>query len=798
MPIERVAIVYEDERRPETTGVYCLKALRQLTHVEHFRPSQLRDIPRGHFDLVINIDDGLRYVWPDHLYPCAFWAIDTHMDFDWYLQKAPGFDWVFAAQRDGAEMLSAQAIPTEWMPLACDPDVHRQFQAEKTCDVCFIGNLVRGRRTDLLGIIQREFKNTHIDRLYFEDMARAYSASRVVFNCSVKNDINMRVFEALACGSLLLTNELSSNGQNELFRDGIHLATYRDREEMIDKIHFYLKHPDIRERIAAFGRTEALERHTYLKRMEHMLQVASTAENNRRQESPASRLSSTHRECAAIPNSPGRDASTHDKTQSRIGTPDLTYFDLPRPELLAQVPLSARRVLDVGCGAGRFGASIKARQGAHVTGIELNPRAASIAKTRLDDVVVADLDEWQVGFPSQSFDCVVCGDVLEHLRRPDVALRRIHQWLTPDGRLIASIPNVRNHTVLSSLIEGNWTYEPSGLLDQTHIRFFTRFEIERLYYRAGFEIDDCQMVLGEGHDEWVKNGRPDQVRVGRMDIVGMPPEEVEEFFVYQYLVEARRTSLSAYPLTTIVILTHNELAYTRQCVASIQDFTDEPIELVFVDNGSKDGTVEYLRSIPGARVIENSQNRGFPIAANQGMAVARGDQILLLNNDVVVTTGWLRRMLDALLTSQDVGLVGPLTNCTSGMQRIEVPYRDLDALETFAWSWWKSHQNQRMDTEVLMGFCLLMRTDVARELGTLDERFELGLYEDVDFACRARQAGYRNVIATDAFVHHFGHRTFIGAEIDADKLLQVNEQRFAEKWGTAKTERSPESSRVNR
>src|SRR5262249_38407084 len=120
-------------------------------------------------------------------------------------------------------------------------------------------------------LIQRHFRNTFVGRRYFEEMARTYSASRVVFNRGIRNDLNMRVFEALACGSLLLTNDLRDNGQEELFRDGVHLATYRDAEELLDKVRFYLKREEARERIAAAGRAAVLEQATYRHRMERLL-----------------------------------------------------------------------------------------------------------------------------------------------------------------------------------------------------------------------------------------------------------------------------------------------------------------------------------------------------------------------------------------------------------------------------------------------------------------------------------------------------------------------------------------------
>jgi hypothetical protein len=276
--IQSVAIIYDDEVRPDTTGVYCRRALGQLVQVEHFRPTELSRIPSGRFDLYLNIDDGLRYRLPADLRPCAWWAIDTHLDLDWYRTKGPDFDLIFTAQRDGADQLRRAGIASaQWLPLGCDPEIHRRHDVPKTLDLCFVGHLFQGERTDLLRLIQRRFPNTFVGQRFFDDMAKTYSSSRVVFNRSIRNDINMRVFEAVACGSLLLTNDLTENGQSELFRDGVHLAAYRGPEDLLDKIDFYLRRDALREQIAARGREEALARHTYRHRMESVLRAADSA-----------------------------------------------------------------------------------------------------------------------------------------------------------------------------------------------------------------------------------------------------------------------------------------------------------------------------------------------------------------------------------------------------------------------------------------------------------------------------------------------------------------------------------------
>ena len=214
-----------------------------------------------------------------------------------------------------------------------------------------------------------------------------------------------------------------------------------------------------------------------------------------------------------------------------------SYFAHARPEILALIPQTARAVLDVGCGAGRLGEALKARQQAEVCGIELNEAAAAAARTRLDRVFVGDVETLDLPFSLACFDAIVCGDILEHLREPDRLLRLAKEWLKPDGTLVASIPNVRHHSVVRSLLEGNWTYEPAGLLDRTHLRFFTRREIEKLFFRAGFAIEEMRSVIGPADREAVDKLRG-TVQVGRLSIGGLSEQEAAEFYTYQFLLRA--------------------------------------------------------------------------------------------------------------------------------------------------------------------------------------------------------------------------------------------------------------------
>ncbi len=766
MAVRRVAVIFDDRPRPETTGGYCLRALKQLADVTHVRPDQADALGAGEFDLFVRVDDGTDAPLRPGLRPLAWWAIDTHLDFDRCLRTAGAADLTFAAQRPGSDALRAAGVrAAEWLPLACDPAVHRPHAVPKAHDVCFVGTEFPGPRADLLGLLRRHFPSHFVGRAYFEDMARTYSAARAVFNRSVRDDLNMRVFEALACGSLLLTNDLPGSGQPDLFRDGAHLATYRDADELLDKLRFYLARPEERARVEEAGRRAAAE-HTYRHRMERVLAAADA-------------LPRTVPVASSAPGGGGAAGPAYDPW----------YFEFDRPELLALIPPDARDVVDVGCGAGRLGVALKARQPARVVGVEQNPRAAAAARARLDLVLEADAEGVDWPFPPGSFDAVVCGDVLEHLRDPLGFLRRVRGWLRPGGVLVASVPNVRHHSVVRGLLSGDWTYEPAGLLDHTHLRFFTRREAEKLLYRAGFEVPALTPVPGPGYAEWVAAGRPGGVRVGGLAIGPLPLAEAEEFFTYQWLAAARPADGPDPGLTSVVILTHNQLPHTRACVDSLRLLTDEPVELVFVDNGSTDGTPDYLRGLaaadPRVAVVLNPDNRGFPAGANQGIRAAAGRQVLLLNNDTVVTTGWLGRLLRALHAAPDVGLAGPCSNRVSGGQQVAVSYEDLSGLDGFAWERAKRHAGEADETDRLVGFCLLIRREVIDRVGLLDEGFGLGNFEDDDYCRRALGAGFRAVIARDAFVHHVGGVTFAGAGVDYAALLRANAERFQAKWEAA-------------
>jgi GT2 family glycosyltransferase/tetratricopeptide (TPR) repeat protein/glycosyltransferase involved in cell wall biosynthesis len=241
-------------------------------------------------------------------------------------------------------------------------------------------------------------------------------------------------------------------------------------------------------------------------------------------------------------------------------------------------------------------------------------------------------------------------------------------------------------------------------------------------------------------------------------------------------------------LVSIIILAHNQLRDTQHCLASLEKNTPLPHELILVDNGSTDGTAAFFRQYAArhdhARVILNHTNLGFAVANNQGLACARGDAILLLNNDTVATPGWLERMLATLNLYPECGLVGPVSNSVVGPQLVaSANYSSLDQLPKFAAQWGAAHAGQSSEVSRLVGFCLLLRRAVVDQIGGLDPQFGSGNFEDDDLCLRAGFAGFKLRIALDSFVHHTGGQTFKGAGIDYRASMQRNWDLFKTKWG---------------
>lgn len=174
---------------------------------------------------------------------------------------------------------------------------------------------------------------------------------------------------------------------------------------------------------------------------------------------------------------------------------DLTKVNTSHVQVIELVG-SSDRVLDVGCWTGDLGRVLR-EQGAHVTGFELDPEAAATAGRHLDAVVVGDLDRSRLTdhFGDARFDAIIFADVLEHVYDPAGVLADATELLAPGGRIVISVPNVTHGSLRLAHLQGRWTTTDTGLLDHTHIRFFTRERLIALVEGAGLVVDDLRATV---------------------------------------------------------------------------------------------------------------------------------------------------------------------------------------------------------------------------------------------------------------------------------------------------------------
>ncbi len=431
----------------------------------------------------------------------------------------------------------------------------------------------------------------------------------------------------------------------------------------------------------------------------------------------------------------------------------LGYHNLCRPEILSRVPTTAKKILDLGCGTGELGKALKKRQQCHVTGIEINKEAFETARENLDRALHDNLNRYDPTLETHKYDCIVLADILEHLINPWSVLIKFSKVLTTDGVLIASVPNVAHPTIIDQLQRGLFRYAQAGILDITHLRFFTKTSISQVFYRAGLKITSI-------------NSHP-----------------AKDNPIQHILTAVKPILEHAVPETTILILTCNGWKFTKQCLDSIKKRTAAPYKILVIDNGSTDETVAELRKDKSIYHIENTYNHGFARGFNIGLDLIDTKYFVLCNSDIIVTPKWLSSLITHINYDKDIMLIGPKSNYVSGPQEDKtVTYKNETEMLEHAKDLSLITKDRITYFFRVVFFCTLFKSIVLKKVGLLDEGFLKGNYEDDDYCMRVATKKLKAAHDNTVFIHHWGRKTFVANKLNYEKELTDGRKFFMDKW----------------
>jgi GT2 family glycosyltransferase len=243
------------------------------------------------------------------------------------------------------------------------------------------------------------------------------------------------------------------------------------------------------------------------------------------------------------------------------------------------------------------------------------------------------------------------------------------------------------------------------------------------------------------------------------------------------------------PLVSIIILTHNNLYLTKACLGSVEKYTDyKNIEIIIVDNASTDNTPDFLRENYQNRehykIILNPENKGFAAGNNIGLKIARGEYLVLLNNDTRVTPGWFRTMLNHFRRNPNLGLLGPVTNNIGNEAKIHTEYKNPDDMFPEVSEIIYKNMGSLLPLKKIAFFCVMIPRAVFEKIGLLDESYGMGFFEDDDYCQRVQKEKYEIFCAEDVFIHHHLSASFDQMKTKTrQELFEKNKKIYEAKWG---------------
>ena len=334
-----------------------------------------------------------------------------------------------------------------------------------------------------------------------------------------------------------------------------------------------------------------------------------------------------------------------------------------------------------------------------------------------------------------------------------------------DDSLIKIFFNIRNSFNVHSAIQ---------IVNSTNFNKLSK-ELKRLFgWKIAYNFPHNISKIGPSSNEVLENG---QFSSSDYDLLltesEWQPDEFKKLF----------------PSISIIIVTFNNLSLTKACLASIKKNTEYPnYELIIVDNNSDDGTKEFLeeflKSDEAVKIMINDKNLGFAAANNQGVGISSGNHIVFLNNDTIVTPGWLFELQLHLQKNPGSGMVGPVTNAIGNEAKIDFDISDMSQINYFASKRSADYFGKAFDIKVLALYCSMMTRNLFTTLGGLDEQFRVGMFEDDDLAMKIRNANMNLLCAEDVFIYHVHGASFNKIEdSEIQRIFHENRAKFENKWG---------------
>ncbi len=761
-------------------------------------------------------------------------------------------------------MREQYGITSHLLRIATNPKRFEPLGWERTIDYCFTGNYWNDPRDiekispEAIGLSfalfgknweqHSQFKKYYRGFVSYTELPKVYNQAKILVDDANRvtkqwGSVNSRVFDALASGTLVITN--SEESSRDAFH--CHLPVYRSSSQLGDMLHQFINDTEDFENTLNTLRKMVLEYHTYDIRSRQFAEILSIYGNRKPQLAKTDKVTIVLEQVKSAraqndANALGEHVPLEIRPRTSIIIPVFNKLDYTRKCLEAiakNTPADAYEIVVVDNastdGTNEFlsesslpvrlivndrnvGFARACNQGARAASGEylvfLNNDTEPLRSWLGPLIETADSDDLVVAvgskllYPDGSIQHAGIV-VVDDREKKDPLLAQNNHVNKPSDAAEANIMTTYQALTAACLLVRRTAFEAVGGFDEGYwngyedvdLCFSLRAMGGKLVYQPASVVVHHESKSGPEryvkvrdniarlHQKWLGRVKPDiilnrdgtvtRTEVGIIHPHCAPRGTGQPITAIEVPVKSNFVS--------IVILTFNQLQYTKQCVKSIQQHTLEPHEIIFVDNGSRDGTVKWLRKLtqgnPNYKLIENNSNMGFSKGCNQGIRASSGEYLLLLNNDVVVTENWLTGMLECLNSAPDTGFVGPMTNSISGPQRVmDDTYRSIQDLDRYAKTFRETYRHRRIPLRRIVGFCMLFRRELVKEIGLLDETFGSGNFEDDDFCLRAALEGYRNLIAGDVFIHHHGSRSFIGNKIDFSSAMAGNRKIFNEKW----------------